>query len=92
MRTYYQLGGMAIYLSGAVGSMGPRSPEAPDAFERARHMGEELASLVVSAFGGDGFAPDGRPRPSSPLLWRLGVRYNTVMEYRMPLTAHLFRA
>ena len=37
----------AIYLGGAVGSMGPRAPEAPNASARVRAMGEALGNLVL---------------------------------------------
>ncbi len=40
-------GGTAVYLGGAVGSMGPRAPEAPDPFSRCQAMGEGLAKLVL---------------------------------------------
>jgi hypothetical protein len=40
-------GGTAVYLGGAVGSMGPRAPEAPDPFSRCQAMGEGLANLVL---------------------------------------------
>jgi hypothetical protein len=42
-------GGTAVYLGGAVGSMGPRAPEAPDPFTRCEAMGEGLANLVLNA-------------------------------------------
>lgn len=36
-----------VYLGGAVGSMGPRAPEAPTQAERIQLMGEALAKLVL---------------------------------------------
>lgn len=44
-----QMGAEAIYLGGAVGSMGPRPPERDDPFERSRAMGEALADTVLGA-------------------------------------------
>lgn len=37
----------AVYLGGAVGSMGPNAPEGPDAESRVVAMGEALAKLVL---------------------------------------------
>ncbi len=42
-------GAEAIYLGGAVGSMGPRPPEGADSFERCRAMGVALADKVLEA-------------------------------------------
>ena len=36
-----------VYLGGALGSMGPRAPEGPDAESRIQKMGEALAKLIV---------------------------------------------
>ena len=41
--------GTAIYLGGAVGSMGPRAPEAPTADERVDLMGKGLARKMLDA-------------------------------------------
>ncbi|HOJ34474.1 MAG TPA: neutral/alkaline non-lysosomal ceramidase N-terminal domain-containing protein [Candidatus Hydrogenedentes bacterium] len=41
--------GMAVYLGGAVGSMGPKPPEGKDAFARAHAMGEALAQKVLKS-------------------------------------------
>jgi hypothetical protein len=40
-------GATCVYLGGAVGSMGPQPPEAPDAFAKCQAMGESLANLVL---------------------------------------------
>jgi hypothetical protein len=40
-------GAMAVYLGGAVGSMGPHPPDAPDRFTKCQLMGEALAKLVL---------------------------------------------
>lgn len=37
----------SVYLGGAVGSMGPKPPEAEDMFARAQAMGEALGKLVL---------------------------------------------
>lgn len=37
----------AMYLGGAVGSMGPNAPSAPDGFGRAQAMGEALATRIL---------------------------------------------
>jgi hypothetical protein len=37
----------AMYLGGAVGSMGPNPPEGPDGFSRAQAMGEALATRIL---------------------------------------------
>jgi hypothetical protein len=77
-------GGTAVYLGGAVGSMGPRPPDAPDPFARCQAMGEGLANLVLGDLKnlnfvsnadvvsvGIGFElPPLQFRPSSP-NWRL---------------------
>jgi neutral ceramidase len=42
-------GADAIYLGGAVGSMGPRPPVGDNPFERCRAMGEALADRVLEA-------------------------------------------
>lgn len=42
-------GATAMYLGGAVGSMGPQAPEAGDDFARAEAMGEQLAKVVLDA-------------------------------------------
>ncbi len=42
-------GADAMYLGGAVGSMGPQAPEAPDPFARAEAMGKGLAEVVLTA-------------------------------------------
>lgn len=42
-----QTGAEAIYLGGAVGSMGPRPPERDDPFDRCRAMGVALADKVL---------------------------------------------
>lgn len=44
-----QTGGTAVYLGGALGSMGPRPPEGADGFVRARAMGEDLARRILAA-------------------------------------------
>jgi neutral ceramidase len=43
-----QTGATAIYLGGAVGSMGPQAPEGPDAYARAQAMGEGLAAAILA--------------------------------------------
>lgn len=40
-------GATAVYLGGAVGSMSPSAPEAPDAFAKSEAMGQALAKLVL---------------------------------------------
>jgi hypothetical protein len=40
-------GATCVYLGGAVGSMGPRPPQAPDAFAKCQAMGEALANRVL---------------------------------------------
>ncbi len=40
-------GATAVYLGGAVGSMGPRSPEAETRSDRVKAMGEALAKVVL---------------------------------------------
>ena len=40
-------GATAVYLGGAVGSMGHRAPDGPNGFARAEAMGEALAKLVL---------------------------------------------
>ncbi len=40
-------GAFALYLGGALGSMGPRAPEGADDFARVEAMGEALADLVL---------------------------------------------
>lgn len=42
-----QTGAFAIYLGGAVGSMGPQAPSGSDGFAKAEAMGQELAQLVL---------------------------------------------
>lgn len=42
-------GAKAMYLGGAVGSMGPQTPEGSDDFARAEAMGKGLAEVVVNA-------------------------------------------
>jgi hypothetical protein len=46
-------GAEAIYLGGAVGSMSHRAPEADNAFERCRAMGEALADKVLNKISDD---------------------------------------
>lgn len=48
-------GTFAMYLGGAVGSMGPRAPEGPDGFARAQAMGEALAKLIQADAPGVAF-------------------------------------
>ena len=48
-RVMEQTGAEAIYLGGAVGSMGPRPPERDDPFDRCRAMGIALADKVLDA-------------------------------------------
>jgi len=48
-------GAFALYLGGAVGSMGPRAPGGPDGFARAQAMGEALAGLVLNDAGNAAF-------------------------------------
>lgn len=49
MRTIeQQTGAEAIYLGGALGSMGPRSPDAPTQDERVAAMGAGLAQLILA--------------------------------------------
>jgi hypothetical protein len=43
-----ETGGTAIFLSGAVGSMGPRAPGADDGFAKARVMGKALADHALA--------------------------------------------
>ncbi len=40
-------GGTAVYLGGALGSMGPKAPDGPDPFTRSQKMGEGLAKLLL---------------------------------------------
>ncbi len=42
-----ETGGFAMYLGGAVGSMGPRPPDGAEDFARAHALGEALARLVL---------------------------------------------
>jgi hypothetical protein len=42
-------GAFAMYLGGAVGSMGPKAPDAGDGFARAQLMGEALAEKVLES-------------------------------------------
>lgn len=42
-----QTGAFALYLGGAVGSMGPQAPSGADGFAKAEAMGHELAKLVL---------------------------------------------
>ena len=42
-----QTGEFAMYLGGAVGSMGPKSGGSGDAFDKAQNMGEALAKKVI---------------------------------------------
>lgn len=79
-----QTGATAIYLGGAVGSMGPRAPEAPTADEKIVLMGQALAKRVIENMGTLEFrdtldiasvgVPVGMPgmqmRPLSP-KWRI---------------------
>lgn len=44
-----ETGARTVYLGGAVGSMGPRAPEAPTPGERVDAMGDALARLVLDA-------------------------------------------
>ena len=46
-RIMEQTGAEAIYLGGAVGSMGPRPPDRDDPFDRCRAMGVALAHKVL---------------------------------------------
>jgi len=48
-RMMERTGAEAIYLGGAVGSMGPRPPERNEPFERCRAMGVALADKVLDA-------------------------------------------
>ncbi len=70
-------GGFAIFLGGAVGSMGPKPPDGPDDFGRARAMGEALAEPVLQAADGLEFqdrvevASIGIPFKLPPLQFRL---------------------
>ncbi|MBI4557297.1 MAG: neutral/alkaline non-lysosomal ceramidase N-terminal domain-containing protein [Candidatus Hydrogenedentes bacterium] len=43
-----QTGQFAMYLGGAVGSMGPRAPDGPDGFAKAQAMGESLAKKILA--------------------------------------------
>ncbi|GMW03257.1 MAG: hypothetical protein AMXMBFR84_43910 [Candidatus Hydrogenedentota bacterium] len=45
----------AVYLAGAVGSMGPKAPEGPDGFARAEAMGNALATRIKEACAGAAF-------------------------------------
>lgn len=42
-----ETGGFAMFLAGAMGSMGPRAPGSGDAFEKAEALGEALAARVL---------------------------------------------
>jgi neutral ceramidase len=46
-----ETGAMAVYLGGAVGSMGPKPPEGTGSPERAEAMGKGLAKKLLSAIG-----------------------------------------
>lgn len=48
-RIMEKTGAEAIYLGGAVGSMGPRPPDGDDSFDRCRAMGVALADKVLEA-------------------------------------------
>lgn len=75
-----EAGGMAIFLVGATGSMGPKI-DGPDGFTRAQSMGEALARRVLDDEKGASFeekvevASAGFPFKTPPLQFRLNANW-----------------
>lgn len=74
-------GAFALYLGGAVGSMGARAPEGPDAYSRAAALGRDLAERVLDAAGDIELRPAvevaavGAPLTVPPFQARLNLRW-----------------